>query len=77
MADRDQEGAQFAMTDLSEALRAEGGTQLRTEITSRFSELEAEIDASLAHGLSPADYAGAVKLLAAIIAAREIVVQFR
>lgn len=73
----EQPSAVFGMTDLSEAFRSEGGAELRKAILVRIAELEKTVSAALKAGMSPAEFAGAEKIGAALVAARDVVVHFR
>ena len=66
----------FGMTDLEEALRAPGGTQLGANLVARLDALLAQADAEAKAGLQPEQFARTVTARNALAAARDIVLKF-
>jgi hypothetical protein len=67
--------APFAMTELAETLKGANGNSVASEILTRLSHLEDEIETYKRSGPSPNDYSQAEIIQAALVAAREIVLR--
>lgn len=67
--------AAFGMTELEEKLRGADGERVAQNLLAKFNQLDAVLNARIANGLSPDDYARATVIRNSLAAASNILIR--